>query len=451
MKSIGLDIGTTTICGVVVDGRNGEVLDSATLNNDSAIKAEDGFSRLQDAVRIREICGQILETFQKQYKDIVSLGVTGQMHGILYLDADGVPVSPLYSWQDERGNQPYDEAQTYSEFLTEKTGYSMAAGYGLTTHFYNQSKQLAPESASALCTIADYIAMYYADRKRPVMHPGMAASLGLFNVKDGDWDRQALQKLNINQELLPSICNDKTNLRTGQTGLFTAPALGDNQASFLGAVGEESNILINVGTGSQISICTDEYYNDPDLEYRPFVEGKYLMVGAPLYGGASYALLKHFFQCTLKLFRCSVPDNMYEIMNQAASLADHQTEPLFADTRFAGTRREPGIRGSIQQIGVHNFDPGCLTLAVLQGISRELYDIYRKAPEAVKSADVMIGSGNGIRQNPVLQKETEKLFGKRLLIPLYSEEASYGAALFGLYSADVITELNDIGKLIRTV
>ena len=34
-------------------------------------------------------------------------------------------------------------------------------------------------------------------------------------------------------------------------------ALGDNQASFLGSVGPEERLLLNVGTGSQISACTD--------------------------------------------------------------------------------------------------------------------------------------------------------------------------------------------------
>lgn len=450
MKSIGLDIGTTTICGVVVDGENGKVLDTATLKNDSALRAKDGFSRLQDAVRIRDICGRILDSFLNRYEDIISLGVTGQMHGILYLDAEGIPVSPLYSWQDERGNQPYSGTQTYCEFLTAQTGYPMASGYGLTTHFYNQSRQLIPENASFLCTIPDYIAMYFSGAKSPVIHKSMAASLGLFHVEYGDWDRAALQKVGIGQNLLPPICEEKLKLCSSKTGLYVSPALGDNQASFLGSVDEKSNILINVGTGSQISIRTSEYRGDIDIEYRPFVGNEYLMVGAPLCGGASYALLRRFFQKTLELFGGPVPENMYEIMNRAADQARRPMNALMVDTRFNGTRRNPKCRGSIQQIGMDNFEPECLTLAVLQGIGRELYDIYSKAPEKTRLADMIIGSGNGIRQNPVLQKEIEKMFGKRLLIPVYSEEASYGAALFSLYSADKITELEDIGKMIRT-
>ena len=39
MKAIGLDIGTTTICGVLVDAKTGELLDAKTLTNDSVIES----------------------------------------------------------------------------------------------------------------------------------------------------------------------------------------------------------------------------------------------------------------------------------------------------------------------------------------------------------------------------------------------------------------------------
>ena len=47
MKAIGLDIGTTTVCGVLVDAKTGELLDAKTLSNDSAIKSEHTYERTQ--------------------------------------------------------------------------------------------------------------------------------------------------------------------------------------------------------------------------------------------------------------------------------------------------------------------------------------------------------------------------------------------------------------------
>ena len=47
MKAIGIDVGTTTVCGIVMDAENGKIVDVQTLSNDSVIKGES-FEWLQD-------------------------------------------------------------------------------------------------------------------------------------------------------------------------------------------------------------------------------------------------------------------------------------------------------------------------------------------------------------------------------------------------------------------
>ena len=78
-------------------------------------------------------------------------------------------------------------------------------------------------------------------------------------------------------------------------------AIGDNQASFLGAAaGEQDVMLVNMGTGGQFSVFSREYLECPGLETRPF-PGGFLLVGSSLCGGRAYAILKTFFE---KLERC---------------------------------------------------------------------------------------------------------------------------------------------------
>ena len=69
----------------------------------------------------------------------------------------------------------------------------MASGFGLTTNYYNTKHGLVPEEAKLFCTIPDYVAMSLAGEKRPKMHQTMAASLGLYNMKAGDFDRTAAE------------------------------------------------------------------------------------------------------------------------------------------------------------------------------------------------------------------------------------------------------------------
>ncbi|MBO5909404.1 MAG: hypothetical protein J6Q67_06505, partial [Clostridia bacterium] len=105
MQIIGIDIGTTSICGVVIDAKTGKVLKSKTVNSDAFIKSDKNFEKIQSADKIIKLATEISESFIS--KETVSIGVTGQMHGIVYTDKDGNAVSPLYTWQDLRGNEPY--------------------------------------------------------------------------------------------------------------------------------------------------------------------------------------------------------------------------------------------------------------------------------------------------------------------------------------------------------
>lgn len=448
MKSIGLDIGTTTVCGIVIDPAEGKVISSQTLANDSAVTVNDSFERLQDVNRILDICNQIVDGFIRKYDDISHIGITGQMHGILYIDSEGNSVSPLYSWQDQRGNLIYKEALTYSGYVTSVTGYHMATGYGLTTHFYNWVNDKIPNKAACLCTIPDFVAMRLAEKKRPVIHKSMAASLGLYSIEEGGFDQKAIEILNMNIQHLPEVANVETAYEANSKGITVSMALGDNQASFLGSVSPESNILVNIGTGSQISVFSESYHKDVDIEYRPYIGDTYLMVGSSLCGGASYELLRDFYVKVLQLFQCDLPENMYEIMNQAANSVYDTENRIVVNTRFNGTRANPGIRGSIEQLNPDNFTPEVLTLAMLQGMCDELHHIYENVPKSDQGSKVIIGSGNGIRKNPVLQKIIEDTFGKKLYIPRFGEEASCGAALYSLYCNGKFQSIDEIQKMV---
>ena len=49
---------------------------------------------------------------------------------------------------------------SYAKELSEITGYAMATGFGLTTHYYNTKHGLIPEEAVSFCTIPDYVAFF---------------------------------------------------------------------------------------------------------------------------------------------------------------------------------------------------------------------------------------------------------------------------------------------------
>ena len=119
---------------------------------------------------------------------------------------------------------------------------------------------------------------------------------------------------------------------------------------------------------------------------------------------------------------------------------------LDVDTRFSGTRNNPEIKGSINGIDIFNFTPETLTRGFLKGIIKELYNLSEKTHLEFKG---LVGSGNGIRKNVHLKNEAEKMYNKNMKIPVYTEEAACGAALFALISAGLYKNKNEIRKLIR--
>lgn len=427
MKILGLDIGTTTVSAVVMEA--GQVLFSLTRPNDSFLPGCRSWEKLQDPEAIRKTALSAVDTLFDMFPDIVGIGVTGQMHGIVYLDRHGRPVSPLYTWQDGRGEERMKNGRTYAAHLRELTGYPAATGYGLVTHYYNQENGLVPEDAAVFCTIHDYIAMVLADKTTPVTDAGDAASLGFFQAEKGRFDFDALKKMGVNISLLPALAEDPAlGLYRGKATVYVP--VGDNQASFLGATGGDLHcMLANVGTGSQFSVYSEQYISCDGLETRPFPGGGYLLVGASLCGGRAYALLERFFRETGKMLGCHM-DSAYEAMERLLSGTEKPRDIPTVEPLFQGTRQDPSVRGSIGELDTENFTPLHLIWGMMEGMARELSEMYGRFLASGGTPVKLIGSGNGLRKNSHLQRCFTDLFGQTLVMSRCVEEAASGAALF---------------------
>jgi len=427
MKYLGLDIGTTSISAVVSE--NGTVLESLTCPNDSFMIGAHSWERMQDPNKIRNAALASVETLLSHHTDVSAIGVTGQMHGIVYLDRFGNPVSPLYTWQDGRGDCLYDDAHTYASVLSMRTGYSLASGYGMVTHFYNIQRGLIPDDAVVFCTIHDYIAMVCAGQTVPMIEASDAASLGIYHVKDRIFDCAAMEQAGISTDMLPEqACAEPLGYYHDRIPVY--PAIGDNQASFLGAVGENMHsMLVNVGTGSQFSVYSPDYLECSVLETRPFPTGGYILVGASLCGGYAYALLEGFFRQTADMLGVST-ESCYPAMARMLESAEKPQNLPTILLLFSGTRQNPSLRASISGLDTDNLTPQHLVWAMLYGIAMELYGMYCSYRTIAGEALPLVGSGNGLRKNRALQKCFAEVFGTALSLCTNEEEAALGAARY---------------------
>ncbi|MBQ0059254.1 MAG: hypothetical protein KBS83_04755, partial [Lachnospiraceae bacterium] len=465
-----------------------KIVTSKTVPNDSFIATDHAWERIQDPTKIVGTAKAILDDFLDEYEDIASIGLTGQMHGVVYVDPFGKCLSPLYTWQDGRGDLAKPDGMSFVDTIKSRCGIPAATGFGLVTHISLLENAQVPEGAKSLATIPDYLGMVLTGREMPLIHTSMAASLGFFDTEKMAFDSASLSLMGVDPAILPEV-TEEIEVLGSYRGCSVTVALGDNQASFLGAAsspissinvadsdekaschGEADSgikagtLLLNMGTGGQISMLSDHYFAAPGIEARPFLKGKYLLVGSSLCGGRAYAILEHFFRSYMKesvgsgLCQGAGDESLqYEVMErlaekalerrrsishaakQVADSSDQATSGLLREdksdesfkvtTTFSGTRTNPLQRGSIMGISEDNFTPENMVYGVLEGMAQELYDLYQIIHEGTGlKPSVIMASGKGIRKNKVLQEIFRDMFGAELHLTEHEEEAAIGVA-----------------------
>ena len=455
---IGLDIGTTKLGAVAIDAERGTLLAVESIPNAGHVAAGPDGAEQDARVVIAgalELLATLLARPEVQGGQVCGLGVSGQMHGVVVVDDACVPLTHLISWQDGRGAHPFGSSgRSYTEEVVYRlgdhapgrTGCEPATGYGAVTLFRLQQQGLLPARGTAL-TIHDAMVMTLCGRA--LTDPTGAASWGIFDGVSGGWLADVDTMFPGLSPLLPAIAPIGSRAgvlapavaaRTGlPAGIPVAVALGDNQASFLGSVpSPAASVLINLGTGGQMSTSIERFVYQAPLETRPFVDGRWLMVGASLCGGRAYQVLESFYRkIAHDLFDLPLTDSLYQRMNALAEQASDDCGGLAVSTLFEGSRLHPAQRGTISGISARNLTPANLTSAVSHGMADELLGFFAIARQAGARPTTLCGAGNGVRHNPIVRRQLTQQLGLPLTLPAHPEEAAVGAALSGGVAAGV--------------
>ena len=478
-RLIGLDLGTTTVTGVLLDAGRGEALRLAQRRNDAATVGPAPPTRAeQDSDRLRTLALEVLAELAKEDAAVGGISLTGQKHGLLCVDAANRPLTPLISWQDQRTSEPLpgtglstlDQLHARLDDLDwQENGCRIAHGYGAATLFWLVQQGQLPLATHRVCTIAGWLAGQLAGQP-PATDPTFAASWGIYNLVEDTWNAAFLDRLGMEAQLLPPVLpsGEKLGVLSPEVarqvglpaGLPIYNALGDTQASFLGAClplpaippepidrggpsspgrsrshrGADSlarAILLNIGTGGQICWMVP-YFQPPSgaVETRPLLPGRYLRVGASLCGGAAYAWLNRTMRAWLSEFGIEMEeDAVYERLNTLAA----ESEPghgLRVRTTFLGARGDPAIQtGAIEGITLDNMQLGALARATLVGIVDELHALHDAHTSQTTPYREVIAAGGGVQRNPVMPGLIEASFGLPVRTPAHQETAAVGAVV----------------------
>ena len=169
MRYLGIDLGTTTVTGMVLDVETGEVVAVRTVANACEVTGSEDRQRGRSEWDAEVMMALVLAVMREAVAaggPVAGIGVTGQMHGMVLVDGAGQPVGPFMGWQDRRGMATMAGVQeTYVDRMravareTEalERGCRPHTGYLGTTLFWMAVQDRLPGRAVTASFLPDYV------------------------------------------------------------------------------------------------------------------------------------------------------------------------------------------------------------------------------------------------------------------------------------------------------
>jgi sedoheptulokinase len=452
MFAAGIDIGTTNLELSLVS------LDSCSIAERRSapvkrIDSDDPYAFLQDAAGILQSVEEMLSSIKQP---IGSIGITGQVHGIVYTGDNGKPLSPLYSWLDRHGTEEY-QGSTPQKILVEKTGVTLPAGYGLLTHYANRLFNRVPKDAARFTGINELVAGFLTGKPLDTADSSDLACFGGFDPVTEKQNEKLLKEVLSSPGLkFPGLAKPFSLAGMTPSSIPVAVPAGDNQAAFFGLLSKpEESCLISIGTSGQISVYSKNPSCPDSMELRPYIMPGFLQVGATLCAGKAYEVLASLFREIVKRYAAAaklsfeISDTIiFDMMKDAAREINPGSASLVFDTAINGTRRDNARRGSISNINLDNFTAGNLVLGNIDGIVRELADFKKDLGAGFNPIKSIVAAGSAVRKNDLFIKALERQFNLEIKIPPFDGGAALGAALIGAVAGKLIT-LEEIPLIIE--
>ena len=482
---LGVDVGTTSV-SVVAIRQSGQIMASITRAHEANVAglAEEYAEQKPECLLhvTLQLLAEVAVVCRQQQCFAKCIGLTGQMHGVILLDANGRPLGNVVTWQDKRSVIAADSGRTILDELSERaeacdmwaTGCQLASGYLGTTVFAMQQLGQWPSTCVKVCMVADWIAAQLC-AGIPVMDRSHAASTGLYDLLADDWSEPLLKATAVRRDWLPEVCHSGiavgllcSDVAAG-TGLsadvVVCNAVGDHQAAVLSSLPHDKHsVLINVGTGGQIAWRVPEFVHVAEMETRILpnlstdsARSKhgydFMLVGAGLWGGDAIAWVNQTVRSWLASFGVlKTVDEVWNVLQSqlpsTSSTSRCKTEGgIYCEPFFSGTRFEPSRTATLGGIGQRNFTPANLLLSVYEGIARTMQATFAQACLSVVDVgdfgevQQIVMSGNACQRNPGLVAAVAKAFEVPVLLSPIVEEAAVGAALLAGVGVDFWPDL----------
>ncbi|WP_096439657.1 xylulokinase [Alteribacter populi] len=437
---IGVDLGTSSV-KVLLMNPEGKVCKEISKSY-PLIQEKHGFSE-QDpeewVEKTTEAIKKLVDEFDGEAADIKGISFSGQMHGLVLLDKDRIPLRHAILWNDTRTTE---QCKQIYDLVGEKTLLEIAknpALEGFTLPKLLWVKEHEPETfeqGEVFLLPKDYLRYKMTGH----LHSEYSDAAGtlLLNVAEKKWSEEICEKVGVNVDLCPPLV--ESNECVGEIDQYFAEATGlmsttkvfaggaDNACGAIGsAILSEGTTLCSIGTSGVVLSYEESGERELEGGVHYFNHGKenaYYTMGVTLAAGYSLEWFKDTFAKDEDFEQLLV--NLDEVPIGARGL---MFTPYIVGERTP--HADANIRGSF--IGIDaSHSKAEFTRAVVEGITFSLNESIEIFREAGKTIETVISIGGGAKNEEWLQIQADIFNAK--IVKLASEQGpAVGAAMLAAY------------------
>src|SRR5579871_5131028 len=412
---IGIDIGTSGTKTILID-EAGRVLARA-IQEYPLYTPRPQWSEQDPADWWAATCGTVQKVFEQSGiapKEVNGVGLSGQMHGSVFLDAGNNVLRRALLWNDQRTQAECDwiTATVGRDRVVEWISNPVLTGFtaGKIVWLRNNEAQTYAQVRKVLLP-KDYIRLRLTGEYATEVSD--ASGTALFDVRHRRWSDEMLDAIGIPRDWMPrsfespEVSGRITEAAAAATGLAPGtPVVGGGGDQAAGAVGngivETGIVSSTVGTSGVVFAFSDAPTVDPGLRLHTFchaVPGKWHLMGVMLSAGGSLQWYRDAFCQPEKVVAGALDKDPYDLICAEAARAPAGAEGLLFLPYLTGERTpypDPNARGVFFGI-TRRSDRSHFARAILEGVAYGLRDSFEIMREMKLPIREVRASGGGAR------------------------------------------------------
>jgi xylulokinase len=437
MITLGIDCGTQSTKTLALDTESGEVLALAARSYDLIPGLPSGHAEQDPATWITAMDATVAEVLEKlgaRRGEVRGIGVSGQQHGFVPLDAEGRVIRPAKLWCDTSTVEECDLIRAHfggSAALIESTGLDMLPGFTAPKILW--LKRHEPEHFAKLATVLlphDYLNFYLTGKA--TMEYGDASGTALMDVRTRTWSREVCEFIDIAlMDKLPELMSScepggelKADLvkRWNLSGtVIVSAGGGDNMMGAIGTANvEPGRVTASLGTSGTLFAYSAKPAVDPKGEIAAFCDSTDGWL--PLVCTMNVTVAT---EAARGLFGWSHAQMEKEIASVPAGAEGLLFLPYLTGER---TPNLPQASGVFHGLTPRTMKPAHLARATMEGVTLGLaYGMEGLRQLGVVPAEIrLIGGGS---KSAVWRQICADVFGCRVVTVAEAEGAALGAAI----------------------